>query len=97
MPDDLISRARELGAPMHAPEPAIARRSELLLALADRVEALADDNRRLRAACEAVEYVRVELERRGGGSSWCSRALAAALELDPSKGMAPAAAGGEGT
>ncbi len=41
MPDaDLVARARELGAPMLAPEPAIARRSELLLALADRVEAL---------------------------------------------------------
>ncbi len=38
--DDLIARARELGAPMLAPEPAIARRSALLLALADRVEAL---------------------------------------------------------
>ncbi len=39
-PDDLVTRARELGAPMLAPEAGIARRSELLLALADRVEEL---------------------------------------------------------
>ncbi len=40
MPADLVARARELGAPMNAPEPGIARRSELLLKLADRVEEL---------------------------------------------------------
>ncbi len=40
MPDELVARARELGAPMNAPEAGIARRSELLLALADRVEEL---------------------------------------------------------
>ncbi len=38
--DDLVARARELGAPMNAPEAGIARRSALLLLLADRVEEL---------------------------------------------------------
>ncbi len=46
-PDDLVARARELGAPMHAPEPGIARRSELLLALAGRVEELEQSERAL--------------------------------------------------
>ncbi len=48
--DDLIARALELGAPMLAPEPALARRSELLLALADRVEELEG----LLCECEAA-------------------------------------------
>ncbi len=50
--DDLVARARELGAPMLAPEAGIARRSVLLLKLADRVEELEGERDQLRAACD---------------------------------------------
>ncbi len=91
--DDLVTRARDLGAPMLAPEPAIARRSVLLLALADRVEELEG----LLRECEWKQTV----HRHFGevvGCGWCKSAHYAghAPGCRLARALAPAAAGGEG-
>ncbi len=96
--DDLIVRARRVA------EVGGVASSCVLLELADRVESLADDNRRLRAACEPVA---------AGIRAWECRCPQAAERADilrrvyltdteatavlEALTIAPAAAGGEGT
>ncbi len=63
------------------------QRSEIAELIIDRINTLAAENRRLRAACEGVLW-ELDYPERRMGLAWCARTLAAAL--------APAAAGGEG-
>ncbi len=98
MDDDLLQRARKLAGDELEAWGEESEWTLMTAALVGRVESLATDNRRLRAACEAV------LEFYGSHEAFGDFATLgrAALAFDPvakaaREALAPAAAGGEGT